>query len=233
MEKKIGVTLATYRKKKKISQIELADKLTNYGINVSNAAISAWEKDISQPNTQQFLALCKILGITDIYNEFIGFNPDDPLARLNEEGKAKALEYIGLLLLSEQFQKQEATIIPFRRKIKWSLLASSAGTGEFLDDENFETIDVGKEVPEEADFGLALNGDSMEPRYHDKQAVWVQQTNSLSNGEIGIFYLDGMTYCKQLKDDKDGVYLVSLNSKYEPIKVTDDSSFKIFGRVLN
>lgn len=233
MEKKIGATLATYRKKKKISQIELADKLTNYGINVSNAAISAWEKDISQPNTQQFLALCKILGITDIYNEFIGFNPDDPLARLNEEGKAKALEYIGLLLLSEQFQKQEATIIPFRRKIKWSLLASSAGTGEFLDDENFETIEVGEEVPEDADFGLALNGDSMEPRYHDKQAVWVQQTNSLSNGEIGIFYLDGMTYCKQLKDDKDGVYLVSLNSKYEPIKVTDDSSFKIFGRVLN
>ena len=233
MEKKIGVTLATYRKKKKLSQIELADKLTHYGINVSNAAISAWEKDISQPNTQQFLALCKILGITDIYNEFIGFNPDDPLARLNEEGKAKALEYIGLLLLSEQFQKQEATIIPFRRKIKWSLLASSAGTGEFLDDENFETIEVGEEVPEDADFGLALNGDSMEPRYHDKQAVWVQQTNSLSNGEIGIFYLDGMTYCKQLKDDKDGVYLISLNSKYEPIKGTDDSSFKIFGRVLN
>ena len=143
------------------------------------------------------------------------------------------MEYIGLLLLSEQFQKQEATIIPFRRKIKWSLLASSAGTGEFLDDENFETIEVDEEVPEDADFGLALNGDSMEPRYHDKQAVWVQQTNSLSNGEIGIFYLDGMTYCKQLKDDKDGVYLVSLNSKYEPIKVTDDSSFKIFGRVLN
>ena len=233
MEKKIGITLATYRKKKKLSQIELADKLTHYDINVSNAAISAWEKDISQPNTQQFLALCKILGITDIYNEFIGFNPDDPLAQLNEEGKAKALEYIGLLLLSEQFRKQEATIIPFRRKIKWSLLASSAGTGEFLDDENFETIEVGEEVPEDADFGLALNGDSMEPRYHDKQAVWVQQTNSLSNGEIGIFYLDGMSYCKQLKDDKDGVYLVSLNSKYEPIKVTDDSSFKIFGRVLN
>ena len=122
MEKKIGVTLATYRKKKKLSQIELADKLTHYGINVSNAAISAWEKDISQPNTQQFLALCKILGITDIYNEFIGFNPDDPLARLNEEGKAKALEYIGLLLLSEQFQKQEATIIPFRRKINGHFL---------------------------------------------------------------------------------------------------------------
>ena len=233
MEKKIGITLATYRKDKKMSQIELADKLRHYSINVSNAAISAWEKDISLPNTHQFLALCKILGITDIYNEFIGFNPDDPLAKLNDEGKAKALEYIGLLLLSEQFQKKEASIIPFRRPIKWSILSASAGTGEFLDDENFEIIKVGEEVPEEADFGLALNGDSMEPRYHDNQAVWVQQTNSLNNGEIGIFYLDGMTYCKQFKDDKDGVYLISLNSKYEPIKVTDESSFKIFGRVLN
>lgn len=233
MDKKIGSILASHRKEKKISQIELADKLCDFGIHVSNAAISAWEKDISTPNVHQFLAICKILGITDIYNEFIGFNPDDPMAKLNEEGKAKAMEYIGLLLLSEQFRKKESTIIPFRRKIKWSLLASSAGTGEFLDDENFEIIEVGDEVPAEADFGLALNGDSMEPRYHDKQAVWVQQTNSLNSGEIGIFYLDGMTYCKQLKYDKDGVYLISLNNKYAPIKVTNESSFKIFGRVLN
>ena len=65
------------------------------------------------------------------------------MAKLNKAGRAKALEYISLLLLSEQFQKKEATIIPIRRKIKWSLLSSSAGTGEFLDDENFEIIEVG------------------------------------------------------------------------------------------
>ena len=233
MDKKLGSILASHRKSKKISQLELADMLTHYGINVSNAAISAWEKDISTPNVNQFFALCKILGITDIYNEFIGFNHDDPLSRLNEEGKAKALEYINLLLLSEQFQKKEATVIPFRRKIRWSLLASSAGTGEFLDDENFEIIEVGEEVPEAADFGLALNGDSMEPRYHDKQAVWVQKTDTLDSGEIGIFYLDGMTYCKQLKKDSDGLFLISLNSKYEPIKISEENDFRVFGRVLN
>ena len=233
MNKSLGSILASHRKRKKISQLELADMLTNYGINVSNAAISAWEKDISTPNVNQFFALCKILNITDIYNEFIGTNPNDPLAKLNDEGKAKALEYIGLLLLSEQFQKKEATVIPFRRKIKWSLLASSAGTGEFMDDENFEIIEVGEEVPESADFGLALNGDSMEPRYHDKQAVWVQKTDTLANGEIGIFYLDGMTYCKQLKKDSDGLFLISLNSKYNPIKISVENDFRVFGRVLN
>ncbi len=233
MDKKLGSILASHRKEMKMSQLELAEQLTNYGINVSNAAISAWEKDSTVPNANQFLALCKILEITDIYNEFIGFNPNDVMARLNDEGKEKVLEYISLLLLSEQFQKKEATIIPFRRKIKWSLLASSAGTGEFLDDENFEIIEVGEDVPKEADFGLALNGDSMEPRYHDKQAVWVQKTDTINNGEIGIFYLDGMTYCKQLKQGKEGLFLISLNSKYEPIKISTESTFKVFGRVLN
>lgn len=233
MVKKLGETLANYRKKNKLSQLDLSAQLEHYDIHVSNAAISAWEKDISIPNTHQFLALCKILGITDIYNEFIGFNPDDVMAKLNEAGKEKVMEYIDLLLCSDKYCKKEATIIPFKRKIKWSLLATSAGTGDFLDDENFEMIEVGEEVPAEADFGLALNGDSMEPKYQDNQAVWVQQTKTLKNGEIGIFYLDGMTYCKQLKDDKDGVFLISLNSKYDPIRVSEESSFRIFGRVLN
>lgn len=233
VKKKIGSIIASYRKNMNLSQKELSEKLTHYGVNVSNAAISSWEKDVTVPNVVQFFALCKILHITDIYNEFIGINPDDAFGGLNEEGKEKALEYISLLMLSDQYKKQEETVIPFKRKIKWSLLASSAGTGEFLDDENFDTIDVGDDVPADADFGLPLNGDSMEPRYHDGQAVWVRQTEDIRNGEIGVFYLDGKTYCKQLKTDSDGVYLVSLNTKYKPIKVHDDSTFKVFGRVLN
>ena len=233
MTKQIGSVLAKHRKEQKISQLELAKKLANYKIFVTNAAISAWEKDISVPNAHQFLALCEILRITEIYHEFIGFLSGESMNRLNDDGVAKVMEYIDLLLLSDRYQKKEATIIPFRRSIKWSLLSSSAGTGELLDEENFETIEVGEEVPAQADFGLALHGDSMEPRYHDGQAVWVQKTDTLRSGEIGIFYLDGRTYCKKLKNDKDGLFLVSLNKKYEPIRITESNSFKIFGRVLN
>lgn len=72
-----------------------------------------------------------------------------------------------------------ASYIPFRRTIKWFLLQSSAGTVEFLDDEDFETIEVGKEVPAEADFGLALNGDSMEPRYHDKTSFYLNLCSAI------------------------------------------------------
>ena len=229
----IGSKLSAYRKQNNMSQINLANRLEKYDIHVKNGASSAWEKDVSIPSSIQLLAICKILGITDIYTEFIESNPNDVFANLNDEGKEKVLEYIELLLLSDKYKKQPAKIIPFRRMIPLSLQGTSAGTGDFMDEENFEMIEVGEEVPIEADFGVRLNGDSMQPRYQDDEIVWIKKDTELVSGDIGIFYLDGMTYCKQLKKDQDGTFLISLNTKYNPIPVTEHSTFIVFGRVLS
>jgi len=43
-------------------------------------------------------------------------------------------------------------------------------------------IEVGNEVAPEADFGIRIHGDSMEPRYINGQIVWVQQTEELESG---------------------------------------------------
>ena len=59
-----------------------------------------------------------------------------------------------------------------------------------------------------------------------------RKKDSLANGEIGIFYLNGNTYIKELHDEPDGVYLISLNQKYRPIQVLESDSFKIFGKVI-
>ena len=53
----------------------------------------------------------------------------------------------------------------------------SAGTGKFLDNDSYEEVEVGPEVPETADFGVRISGDSMMPRYLDKQIVWIQKTD--------------------------------------------------------
>ena len=37
---------------------------------------------------------------------------------------------------------------------------------------------------------------------------------------------------KELHDEPDGVYLISLNQKYRPIQVLESDSFKIFGKVI-
>ena len=108
----------------------------------------------------------------------------------------------------------------------------SAGTGEFLDSEDYEIIQVGAEVPDNADFGVRISGDSMMPRFVDGQMVCIEQTDVLLNGEIGIFYLNGNAYCKKLQSTNEGTYLISLNEKYKPIKVENEASLKTFGRVL-
>ena len=43
---------------------------------------------------------------------------------------------------------------------------------------------------------------------------------------------DGNAYVKKFQNNKKGAYLVSLNKKYAPMPITENSSFKIFGRVL-
>lgn len=230
--KDIGKTIATHRKRNHLSQKDIANKLQAYGIHVKNAAVSAWELNYSNPTSPQLLALCEILGISDIYTEFIGENPLDPFKDLNETGVKKALEYIELLKKSGEYNKPVTEIIPMKPRIMpIALMPTSAGTGNFLEDENFEEQEIYEDVPKNADFGVYLDGDSMEPRFQNEELIWIEKTDYLENGEFGLFFLDGMTYFKKFSINKLGTYLVSLNAKYKPIQVKENSTFKIFGRL--
>ena len=228
--KKLGKIIATYRKQNNLSQTQLSEILMKNGFKASNKAVSSWEKDTTGPSASLLLFLCKQLGITDIYGEYYGNNPSNPLSGLNEEGKEKALDYIQLLVDSGRFQN--ATILPFRRTIRLFDIPASAGVGNFLDGDNFTEVEVGEEVPEAADFGIRISGDSREPRFVNGQILWVQKQDTLNNGEIGIFFLDGNAYCKKLQDDEKGLYLISLNSTYKPIAINENQTFMIFGKVV-
>ena len=71
MKYKIGEVIANHRKNKKLSQIELAEKLAEKDVSVTNAAISAWEKGNSMPTAESLLAVCEILEINDIVAEYL------------------------------------------------------------------------------------------------------------------------------------------------------------------
>lgn len=86
----------------------------------------------------------------------------------------------------------------------------SAGTGSFLDGDEYE-IFSSPDIPEDATFGVYVDGDSMEPKYHNKDLIWIEQTACLDDGEIGIFYLDGNAYVKKFQNNRLGTYLISLN----------------------
>ena len=230
--RELGKIIAKNRKAHKMNQGELAKELENFGIYVKQTSISAWESGATQPSARQLLAICEIFGIYDVYTEFIGKNPVNPFRNLNEEGVNKVMDYIHLLERTGDYRL--ADIIPLHvvRERKVFYTTVSAGTGSFLDGEDYEMY-TSPDIPEEATFGVQIHGDSMEPRYHNEELVWIEQTEQLDDGEIGIFYLDGNAYIKKFQNNKKGTYLISLNKKYDPIPVTENSSFKIFGRVLS
>ncbi len=116
-----------------------------------------------------------------------------------------------------------------RRSIGLYDMPVSAGTGEFLADSTRTDIVIPDDArTAEADYALRISGDSMEPRYHSGDIILIQTTESVEEGELGIFVLDGSGYFKKYGGD----HLLSLNTKYPPIRLKDFTDVACCGRVV-
>jgi len=229
MYRDIGEILCEKRRALGYSQAELAVRLEDEGITVTNQAISKWENGTTLPNARQFLSLCRTLGIEDIAGEFCG-SGGGLLGGLSQAGRKKAMEYIGLLHDSGRYTLRAET--EKVRCLPLYSLAVSAGTGQFLDSEDYEMTEVGDEVSENANFGVRVAGDSMEPKFHDGQTVWVSQQHTLMTGEIGIFLYDGCAYLKQLRASGSILVLHSLNPSYADIPISPELPLRVLGKVI-
>ena len=235
----LGRVLAVVRKSQKLSQLVLREKLEQYGISVQISAISKWEQGETVPSTYQFFALCNILGFEQVM-ERLGWEANPDKLVLDEVGLARLAEYRKDLIASGRYRPPLAPHAEVRYvDMPVSLLPVSAGTGAFLDEENFESVSFPEsQIPSGAEFGVRVSGDSMEPAYHDGQIVWVKRCETLRPGQVGIFLYDGDGYMKVYseritEDAERQCVLLSYNKRYDPIPVRPDSSFYIAGRVLN
>lgn len=112
---------------------------------------------------------------------------------------------------------------------------AAAGLGNYLDEPPHHTEQYPDDViPPDADFGVIISGDSMEPKIHDGGTVFVQSVPTIDSGRIGIFVLNGQAYCKKLVVDHDSrqIRLVSLNPEYKDIVIQESDNIRTLGRVL-
>lgn len=230
----IGPIIAKYRKDLHLTQPELAELLKKEGIEVTDKCLYSWESNRTEPGIKQLFTLCKVLGIKDIYEEIFGVNPYNPLNKLNEEGRERANEYVDMLATNDKYLRSNAPVIeiPVIRTIHLYELGVSAGTGNYLDNEAYEEIETDEFVPSDADFAVHIAGDSMQPLLQNQQIVYVHKQERVEDGEIGIFVLNGEAFCKKLMSSKKGTALVSINKKYEPIPITENSSLTVLGKVI-
>ena len=93
---KIGKFIAECRKKKNLTQMQLAEKLC-----ITDKAISKWERSIAMPDTSIMLALCDILGIS--VNELLS---GEKISMENNNQKNEQL----LLDMAKELEKKNKTI---------------------------------------------------------------------------------------------------------------------------
>ena len=114
--------------------------------------------------------------------------------------------------------------------IEYSTLRVSAGTGEPLIDDTYpEFIEVKRsKLTEEANFAVQISGNSMLPRFKNKDIVLVRSQPTVEIGEIGIFIIDGNGYIKERAKNR----LISINPDYDDIYFKENQDIRCKGLVI-
>lgn len=163
----------------------------------------------------------------------------DEFNKLNIENQVRISERIKTLLEMQQNNKlttpdnniKTINYVPMI-SIRHSVYKVSAGRGYDLDSgdqwDKIEVVDTPK--ARSADFCLTIDGDSMEPIYHNGDIVLIKAQPAIDNGEIGIFTIENAGYIKKYGGDR----LISLNANYDDIMFSDytPDSIRCIGLVI-
>ncbi|WP_407383914.1 helix-turn-helix transcriptional regulator [Ruminococcus sp.] len=138
---------------------------------------------------------------------------------------ASLKEIVSVMLPSVKLNKHKGIVIPFYET------PVSACVGSWLsDDTPTEWITLPRnDETESADMILEIRGDSMQPRFYDNDKVLVKSSDSIMEGEIGVFILNGESYIKKMGKG----CLISLNPSYEPIKIGRFDDIHCVGKVIS
>lgn len=217
-------------------------------LGVTGSAIGNYENGVSSPKADILYQVFDVLKCDANYlfqDEMQELETDDlTVPEIRMVKKYRTLDGHGKEMVDIVLSKEAARVADERRRdapnegeelesnvvripFRCSTQSASAGTGTYLGPEAFETIYVQKnDLTQRASWGVPVSGDSMEPRYHNKDILMIEGTEEIEVGEVGIFTIDGEGYVKELGDGK----LISLNSKYAPIPIND--SIRCHGRVI-
>lgn len=220
--------LQELRKEKKFTQEEAANQ---FGVKLST--YQKYERDAISPPYDILVKIADfynvstdyLLGRTEI-KAMAGTTPAEQLdvsavekriieryTQLDENMRAVCVEVFRQLTgAAFPGENEKPDIIVYSRMHR---MKASAGAGYDLDNEdNWRDIRI-YDCPEAetADFAVEVDGDSMEPDYHDGEIVFIRLADEVPVGAVGLFIHDGKGYIKE-RGEK---CLISRNPEYENI----------------
>lgn len=199
----------------RINDLGINAKTLSENTGISTGNISDWKSGRSMPTAKKLISLADYLNCSIDY--LLGRTNNPEINTETVEKTFRSPEELNKLTV-------KTIIIPFYR------IPASAGTGSWLFDETpVEYTNVPKtEKTSAADFMLEVRGDSMQPKFSDGDRVLVKSSESIYEGEIGVFILNNESYIKKMGRNE----LISLNPAYNSIKLTEYDDIRCAGKVL-
>ena len=226
-----------YRRLQGMEQKVFAEKIGAQPNTVSN-----WEKGRSRPDISLVPMICDALGIT--LQQIFGL--ETPKEMLTERENNLVSQYrklnagdqytvdtlVKTMLTVEQARKRQRS----QRKVYELPLVDrtlAAGIGDPTEYEGISEPFYLYDVPwlDRADCVFKVNGDSMEPDYHNGDYVLIERipdAPELTPGEVGAFAIGNELYIKEYQ--KDGLH--SLNSKYPVMTFDEDTKVYLICDIL-
>ena len=110
----------------------------------------------------------------------------------------------------------------------------SAGFPSPADDFLDLSIDLNKEYvknPSATFYGRVKGNSMIDAGLNDGDLLIIDKSMEPQNGKIAVCFIDGEFTVKRIQIKKKELYLVAENKNYEPIKITADNDFLIWGIV--
>ena len=230
--RKYGDIIREYRRRKNLSQEQLGAL-----VQVKKNAVGAWEAGRSRPDIASVPILCEALDLP--LSAFFGVGEEgayDALTtrfhRLNEYNRQVILRQMDALYEVQKDSFSSPVPAPSARRLVQVYrndLSAAAGFSYMIGDPGGEKVYLAEDpLTVEAHEIIRVNGDSMEPTFHNGDEVLVRHCASLKAGEIGIFVNGDAGYIKEYR--RDGLY--SHNPAYPVLRFSEEDSVRLIGRVL-
>lgn len=216
---------------------------------IPQSTFSSWEVGKSEPSGEMLIKLCEFYKC-DMVKEFSTdedlnykeWNMIEMYRSLDDKGKnhidyelnREAERVNELQKQSEYIKKLETTDGNNESNIDMRLInyyyrVASAGTGQIIFDmPPTKRIEIPNTLEyKKVDYAIGVNGNSMEPTFHDGDMLLVEMTENIDIGDIGIFRVDNESYVKKLGETE----LLSINPAARNIPLNETA--KCMGKVID
>lgn len=202
-----------------LKQTEIAKKLE-----ISKQSYFAWEKGVTQPTKNNLAKLEELLNVP------VGYFNELEIAtlykKLNNDNQDKALSYVKSLV-------EQQNVVPIKKaRFAYKVYERlSAGIGATIyEDMDYDTVYFDKELAH--DFASWIDGDSMEPTYHNGSVALIRETGFDYDGAVYAVVWNSQTYIKKVYREAEGLRLVSINKDYADKFAPYDDNPRIVGKIV-